>query len=112
MNEASALSSHLTLAQELMVNNASAAEIEKRLSEAGYSADEIAAALDHLQRSRRQGLSKMGAILIGLGVLMCIGGFAVLITSTDQGMSFNIALYGLTGTGGTSIVGGMALILG
>ena len=111
MNEVSALPPYVSLANELKGNNASAAEIEKRLSVAGYNTDEIAAALDHLQHSRRQGLSKMGAILIVLGVLMCIGGFAVLITSTDQGMSFNIALYGLTGTGGTSIVGGMALIL-
>ena len=112
MTEVSTLPPHLALADELIAKSTSAAEIESRLSEAGFCTDEISAALDHVRHIRREGFSKAGVMLIGLGVLMCIVGFIVLITSTHEGLSFDIALYGLTGTGGTSIVGGMALIFG
>ena len=112
MTEASPLPSHIALADELLAKSTSPADIEKQLSEAGFSTDDIAAALDHLHLSPQRGHSNTGALLIGLGVILCLVGFVVLITSTHEGLTFDIALYGLTGSGATSIVGGMAMIFG
>ena len=112
MKEVNDLPPHIALADELIAKNISSHEIEKHLSEAGYTTDDVAAALQHVGLSSKRGHSSIGALLICFGVMMCVVGFAILITSSHTGTAFDIALYGLTGTGGTSIVGGMALIFG
>jgi len=52
-----------------------------------------------------------GILLIGIGVVLCVTGFILVITQ-ESGATFNFALYGMTGTGGSCLVGGLALIMG
>ena len=54
----------------------------------------------------------LGMTLIGLGVLCCITGFVLMFNSSFGSFQFNLSLYGLTGAGGSSIMGGLFLLLG
>ena len=54
----------------------------------------------------------LGLTLIGLGVLFCISGFVLMFNSSFGSLQFNLSLYGLTGAGGSSIMGGLFLLLG
>ncbi len=54
----------------------------------------------------------IGLLLIGLGVFCCIIGFVLMLNSNFGSFQFNASLYGLTGMGGSSIMGGLFLLLG
>jgi hypothetical protein len=55
---------------------------------------------------------KFGLCLIGAGVICCLAGFVLLLNSSFDSTTFNVSLYGLTGMGGSSIMGGLFLLLG
>ena len=55
--------------------------------------------------------SRKGILLIGIGVVLCVTGF-VLVVTQQTGDVFNFALYGMTGAGGSCIMGGLALLIG
>lgn len=109
---AATTSASLTAAQKLFAENRSPADIEKQLHSEGYDTDEVAETMRHIKKSHHHRMSNMGMLLIGIGVLLCIGGFAVLFCSSYDCAGFNLALYGMTGAGGTSIMGGLFLIMG
>ena len=50
-------------------------------------------------------------MLIAVGVFLCVSGF-VLVVTQQTGTVFNVALYGMTGAGGSCIMGGLALLIG
>jgi hypothetical protein len=52
-----------------------------------------------------------GLLLIGIGIVLCVAGFLVVITQ-QTGPAFNFALYVMTGIGATCIISGLALIMG
>ena len=54
---------------------------------------------------------RKGLVLIAAGVVLCVSGFVLVITQ-QTGTVFNFALYGMTGAGGSCIMGGLALIMG
>lgn len=54
---------------------------------------------------------RRGILLIGVGVFLCVSGF-VLVVTQQTGTVFNVALYGMTGAGGSCIMGGLALLIG
>jgi hypothetical protein len=102
----------LALAQKLFAQNKSLTDIEKQLNNAGFAADEVTDTMTQIRRSHHHRMSNMGMLLIGMGVVLCIVGFGALFCSSYGCTTFNVALYGMTGAGGTSIMGGLFLILG
>ena len=54
---------------------------------------------------------RRGVLLIVVGVFLCVSGF-VLVVTQQTGTVFNVALYGMTGAGGSCIMGGLALLIG
>lgn len=60
----------------------------------------------------RHKFGNLDMLLIGGGVLCCIVGFILMFNSSFGSLQFNVSLYGLTGAGGSSILGGLFLLLG
>jgi hypothetical protein len=67
---------------------------------------------DAASPSKLRKSGSLGMTLIGLGVLCCISGFVLMFNSSFGSFQFNVSLYGLTGAGGSSIMGGLFLLLG
>jgi hypothetical protein len=106
------ITASLALAQKLFAQNKSLTDIEKQLNDTGYATEEVTDTMTQIRKSHHHRMSNMGMMLVGIGVLLCIGGFAALFCSSYGCTTFNVALYGMTGAGGTSIMGGLFLIMG
>jgi hypothetical protein len=68
--------------------------------------------IKHVKDERYEAQHKKGIPLIALGVVICLIGFAATTFATDTGAGFKFYLYGLTTIGATTIVGGLAFIVG
>lgn len=55
---------------------------------------------------------KLGFFLIAAGAFLCVFGFLVTLLLLDQGVNFNVAMYGTTGAGGIMLLGGLVAVLG
>lgn len=66
---------------------------------------------ENISRHKRKP-GNLGVTLIALGVICCISGFILMFNSDFGSLQFNISLYGLTSAGGSSIMGGLFLLLG
>ena len=99
-------------AQVLLEQGKAFYEIELSLLATGISPQEAAACIGQLKKKHYHLQNRRGMALIGAGVVLCIVGFIVVITQQHAGTVFNVALYGMTGVGSTSIMGGLALIMG
>ena len=55
---------------------------------------------------------RIGFALVGVGAFLCIFGFLITLLMLQQGMNFNVALYGATGLGGGMLLGGLFAIMG
>ena len=102
----------LALAQKLFAQNKSLTEIEQQLNADGYAPEEVTDTMTQIRKSHHHRMSTMGMMLVGMGVVLCIAGFGALFCSSYGCTTFNVALYGMTGAGGTSIMGGLFLIMG
>lgn len=99
-------------AQQLAEQGKSFEEIERMLKAAGHSAEETDEILRPLKTVRYEKHRKIGMPLLALGVFLCLAGFAITYISSHSGFGFHFALYGMTGLGASSIMGGLALIIG
>lgn len=50
--------------------------------------------------------------MIFAGAVLCLLGFIAVVTYAQEGTALNVALYGITGTGGTALMGGLFLLVG
>lgn len=55
---------------------------------------------------------KLGFLLVALGAFLCVLGFVITLLLLDQGVNFNVAMYGTTGAGGALLLGGLVAVLG
>lgn len=102
----------IDMAWQMHEQGSSMAEIEAALIAEGNNPETVTEMIAELKRRRHDHLSRIGMVLIAAGVMLCIGSFIALCTMSDCGTTFNIALYGMTGIGGTCIFAGLYLILG
>lgn len=56
--------------------------------------------------------AKVGLLMIFAGAVLCLLGFIAVVTYAQEGTALNVALYGITGTGGTALMGGLFLLVG
>ena len=98
-------------AQNLIEQGKSLAEIETGLLNSGHSIEDVAAVVAQLKQLQYRKQSRSGILLIALGVIFCVTGFIAVVTLAHPDAAFNFALYGMTGLGSTSILGGLFLIL-
>ncbi|MFN8276380.1 MAG: hypothetical protein U0T84_02760 [Chitinophagales bacterium] len=82
--------------------------IESELAAQGHAQDVIKAAFT----DERANSSHNGLLLIGVGVVLCVVGFVAVVCFADCERVFELALYGMTGVGGTTIMGGLYMLLG
>lgn len=102
----------LTLANQWLKEGKSFDQIHQQLLAKGVSDNDAEELMKHIRDERYEVQRKKGIPLIALGVALCfVGCFATLMLS-DNGVGFNVCLYGLTSIGATTIVGGLAFILG
>ncbi len=87
-------------------------EIELSLLATGLAPDEAAGYVSQLRKKHYHLQNRRGMLFIGAGVVLCVVGFIVVITQQHAGTVFKVALYGMTGVGGTSIMGGLAMVMG
>lgn len=99
-------------AQELAAQGKSFEEIERTLKAAGHTSNETEEALRPLKTIQYEKHKRIGIPLLALGVLLCVMGFAITYISSHSGFGFHFALYGMTGIGASSIMGGLFLLLG
>ncbi len=99
-------------AQELAAQGKSFDEIERTLKAAGHTSNETEEALRPLKAIQYEKRKRIGMPLLALGVVLCIAGFAITYLSSPSGFWFHFALYGITGIGASSIMGGLFLLLG
>lgn len=99
-------------AQELAAQGKSFEEIERTLKAAGHTSNETEEALRPLKTIQYEKYKRIGIPLLALGVLLCVMGFAITYISSHSGFGFHFALYGMTGIGASSIMGGLFLLLG
>ena len=103
----------LNTAQGWLAEGKSFDEIHSMLNETGLSADDVDAVMQQVKDQRYEKQRKKGLPLIAIGAMLCVLGCIVTILTTDAGgAGFHFALYGMTGVGATTIMGGLAIVLG
>ena len=100
------------VAQGLLEQGKTFDEIKNILTDESLSAEDINLVMTHIKDARYQKHRSIGVPLIAVGVVLCITGFIVVVISSQTGMAFNLALYGMTGIGASTIMGGLFVILG
>jgi len=87
-------------------------QIHEELVQSGIDSDQVNELMKHIKDERYEAQRKKGIPLIAIGVALCVVGCIATVVISDTGTGFNFCLYGLTSIGATSIVGGLAFILG
>ena len=102
----------LNVAQKLFSHGKTVAEIEKHLKENEHLPEHIEEAVIHIKNMRNEKERRIGFPLIALGAVLCVTGFIIVVLTSAESITFNVALYGVTGLGATTIMGGLFTILG
>ena len=102
----------LDIAQELFAKGKSIDDIQKHLNETSHAQEKIDEAVLHVKNLRNEKERRIGFPLIALGATLCITGFIIVVLTSNESITFNVALYGVTGVGATTIMGGLFTILG
>lgn len=103
----------LTSAQSWLAEGKSFDEIQALLNDTGLSAEDVDSVMKQVKDQRYESQRRKGLPLIGIGAMLCVLGCVVTILTTDAGgAGFHFALYGMTGLGATTIMGGLALVFG
>ena len=102
----------IELATRLQKEGKCTDEVREHLIQSGATGQEADAALRELRNLHFEKCKRIGIPLIVLGALLCIGGFLATFLLSQQDGGFNFALYGMTGAGATSLVGGLAILFG
>jgi hypothetical protein len=103
----------LTSAQSWLAEGKSFDEIQSMLNDTGLSAEDVDSVMKQVKDQRYESQRRRGLPLIGIGAMLCVLGCVVTILTSDTGgAGFHFALYGMTGVGATTIMGGLAIVLG
>ena len=103
----------LTSAQSWLAEGKSFDEIQSMLNDTGLSAEDVDSVMKQVKDQRYESQRRRGLPLIGIGAMLCVlGCVATILTSDTGGAGFHFALYGMTGVGATTIMGGLAIVLG
>ncbi len=103
---------YFAFAQGLLEQGKTFSEIQQALTERSVPDEDITQVMTHVKDTRYQKHRSIGMPLIAAGVVLCVTGFIVVVVSTHTGTAFNLALYGMTGVGASTIMGGLFVILG
>ena len=102
----------LAMAQNLFTKGKNMDEAHKHLKESGHSEEKITSIMGHFKILRNEKQRRIAVPLLAVGVFLCVTGFFAVIIAVQSGGNFEIALYGMTSLGATSIMGGLFTLLG
>ena len=97
---------------KLFAKGKSIDDIQNHLNQTNHAPEKIAEAILHVKNLRNEKERRVGFTLIAVGALLCITGFIIVVLTSSESITFNVALYGVTGIGATSIIGGLFTLLG
>ena len=103
---------HLDTAHKMLKEGKTFDQIQHHLLSTGEDSEVVNELMKHVKDERYEAQRKKGIPLIALDFVICLIGFAAIIFMTDTGAEFQFYLYGLTTIGATTIVGGLAFIVG
>jgi hypothetical protein len=95
-----------TRIEQLLSEGYTLSQIEEQLSEA-----EKQEAATFIQKKKFEKRKTLGAVMAAAGGFLCVFGFFITMFLMQQDVNFHVALYSVTGLGGSLLLGGMIAVM-
>ena len=95
-----------TRIEQLLSEGYTLSQIEEQLSEA-----EKQEAAAFIQKKKFEKRKTLGAVMAVAGGFLCVFGFFITMFLMQQDVNFHVALYSVTGLGGSLLLGGMIAVM-